>query len=408
MARIAWLVPSLISGSGGHRTILAYAKALELAGHQCLLYLENAPPLGLSPFAHVKQLFGYSFDRIIIGWNSLKPADAFVATIWYSADIVARLPFDCQRFYLVQDWEALFNPVGDTYIFAENSYLLGLKHITVGSWLAHELKNRFNVDASAVQFGADSRNYFRSNPQPISTKSSVCFIYQPDKPRRCAQLGLEALRLLKTSFPEVELHLYGSQYKPDSSYKTDYFHHGLLDLKGCNTLYNQCQVGLCLSASNPSRIPFEMMAAGLPVVELWRANNLYDLPQEAVLLSEQTPLSIAGSLLKLLNDPQGMRQMSDAGVAFMSERDQLQEGLMFVRAIECGLSKRGAIQESSLNMIYCRLPHRQFPSDLARIQIPAHSTLSRRSQILRRLPLWLQPVAKNLARKLIAVRANLR
>lgn len=408
MAHIAWLVPSLISGSGGHRTILMYARALEDAGHQCCIYLEAPPPLGVSAPAYIQQLFGYRFSSVVVGWHAPKPADAYVATIWYSADIVAKLPFDCHRFYLVQDWEALFNPVGDTYIFAENSYLLGLHHITVGSWLASELRNRFGVPAQIVPFGADSKIYRRLPVSDnASNKPAVCFIYQPDKPRRCAQLGLEALRLLKLAVPDVQLHFYGSEHKPVSGYDIDYIHHGLLNLEDCNKLYNSCQVGLCLSASNPSRIPFEMMAAGLPVVELWRTNNLYDLPDEAVLLSEQTPTAIAGSLIQLLQNPDTLRRMSDAGTAYMRNRDQAREGIAFAAAIESTLKQVACTTKSNFSLAYQQPAQQQYPSELNTLQMPVLQALPRRSRLLRKLPARLQPIAKRLALKLKQIRLKI-
>jgi hypothetical protein len=45
-----------------------------------------------------------------------------------------------------------------------------------------------------------------------------------------------------------------------------------------------------------------MMNAGLPVVEVWRENNLYDFNEEAMLLCKQTPESIAAGIMKILND----------------------------------------------------------------------------------------------------------
>ena len=57
-----------------------------------------------------------------------------------------------------------------------------------------------------------------------------------------------------------------------------------------------------MSASNPSRIPFEMMASGLPVVELYRENNLYDFPNDGCLLADSTPEAIANALLTILDD----------------------------------------------------------------------------------------------------------
>ncbi len=72
-----------------------------------------------------------------------------------------------------------------------------------------------------------------------------------------------------------------------------------------------------MSASNPSRIPFEMMAAGLPVVDIYRENNLYDDPEGGVLLADSTPESIASAILKILDDNEIQNEMSKFGVEFM-------------------------------------------------------------------------------------------
>ena len=93
---------------------------------------------------------------------------------------------------------------------------------------------------------------------------------------------------------------------------------GIISIEECNDLYNKCKVGLCMSASNPSRIPFEMMAAGLPVVELYRENNLYDFPDDGVLLADSTPESIATSILKIIDDESLQKSMSDAGIKYMN------------------------------------------------------------------------------------------
>ena len=63
------------------------------------------------------------------------------------------------------------------------------------------------------------------------------------------------------------------------------------------------------------------MAAGLPVVELYMENNLYDMPQEAVLLAHYTPESIAEAIIRILDDPNLQRKMSAAGMEYMRDKD---------------------------------------------------------------------------------------
>lgn len=125
-----------------------------------------------------------------------------IATIWYSAPFVASLPFDCKKLYFVQDYEAYFNPVGDSYLMAENSYSYGLTPITIGRWLRHKLKSDFSIDAFHFEFGVNNKIYNRI--KTIPKQKAVCFIYQPDKPRRCSRIGIEALGIVKHNMPDVK------------------------------------------------------------------------------------------------------------------------------------------------------------------------------------------------------------
>jgi len=330
MSSIAWFIPRLIEGSGGHRTMLQHAHALEKAGHHCQLYVEDAGDQARAAEI-VEKLFGYHFLSVRFGWEDVQPADMAMATIWYSAALVRDLPFPCAKAYLVQDYEAMFNPMGDAFLMAENSYRYGLIPITIGRWLKHELLTRFNVPAYHFDFGADSAIY---RPLPEASRElAICFIYQPDKPRRCSRIGIEALGIVKHYRPDVKIYLYGSPVSEKGNIWFEHEHLGLLKLPECNALYNRCALGLCLSASNPSRIPFEMMASGLPVVEFWRENNLYDLPPSAASLSDQTPESLAENLLRLLADPEERARMSQAGVAYMASRPLSGETQQFLAIV---------------------------------------------------------------------------
>ncbi|WP_156814482.1 glycosyltransferase family protein [Burkholderia lata] len=332
MKTVAWLVPSLIEGSGGHRTILQNAEYLQAHGYRTVIYLENNDGMGArtSPSDHVWNIFGYRFADVRVGWGEIEPCDIVFATVWYSAKVVRDLRFACRKLYFVQDWEAAFNPMGDTYLMAENSYRYGLSPVTIGRWLRHELNERFSIQGAHFDFCADTSIY-----RPLSNvekELAICFICQPEKPRRGANLGIETLGIVKHVMPDVKIYLYGSRARTNVWFEhTDL---GLLDLHECNALYNRSAVGFCISSSNPSRIPFEMMAAGLPVVELHRENTLYDLPENASLLCDQNPESLAEGLLTLLRDAPRRAEMGRAASAFMVDRP-LEMGMrQFLQAVQ--------------------------------------------------------------------------
>jgi len=317
MTTIAWVIPGLLEGSGGHRTILQHADYLQQQGHRCVLYVEDNGAISESSLRKtIRQMFGFDFEDVHLGWLDVKPADMVFATIWYSARFVRDLPFKTIRCYFVQDFEAQFNPMGDAYLMAENSYRYGLHPITIGRWLTAMLGNEFKVESTYFDFCADVGVYRRL--PDLQREKAVCFIYQPEKFRRCPELGIEALGIVKHFMPDVKIYLYGSR----SSGRVWFEHEnlGLLSLEECNRLYNRCTVGLCISSTNPSRIPFEMMAAGLPVVEVYRDNTLYDFPEEAILLCEQTPESLAKGLMERLSNQSESEVAGQAGARFMQER----------------------------------------------------------------------------------------
>ena len=262
--RAAWVLPSLIEGSGGHRTILQNVQYLIRKGYECDVYVEDKGEVKNSEELRrqAETLFGKHDCRFILGYDIQGEYDIIFATAWFTAKVVRDCNSSAVKAYFIQDFEALFNPMGDGYILACNSYGYGLKPVTIGRWLSHKMQTEYRTPSRYFDFCADRRIY---RPLPEAKKEhAICFVYQPDKPRRCSVLGIEALGIVKFLRPDVKIYLYGSNIKGNVWFEHENL--GIIPLEKCNALYNKCEVGLCISSSNPSRIPFEMMAAGLPVI----------------------------------------------------------------------------------------------------------------------------------------------
>ena len=332
MRKAAWLLPALLEGSGGHRTMFQNIKVLEDNGYINDVYIEDQGQI--SNNAELKKqaerLFNAKDCNLYLGFENIpSDYDVIFATVWFSAKIVRDINTTAKKVYFIQDFEALFNPMGDGYLMALNSYCYGLHPVTIGHWLAHKMESEFNTPAQCFDFCADSRIY---KPLGVKRENAVCFVFQPDKPRRCSVIGLEALGIIKYLRPDVKIYLYGSRMM-----KNVWFEHenlGIISLEKCNELYNKCSVGLCISSSNPSRIPFEMMAAGLPVVDLHMENNLYDMPEGGVLLAHYTPESIAEAVIRLLDDDEKRKKMSLFGIEYMKYKDITDGYSQFYEAIE--------------------------------------------------------------------------
>jgi glycosyltransferase involved in cell wall biosynthesis len=335
--KVAWLVPNLLEGSGGHRTMFQNMQALIDCGYQVDAYIEYPKPAEAirprdveSVRRTVHDYFGATEAGIRLTYDVREPYDVVFASVWHSAKVVSDLKQPCKKAYFVQDFEACFMPMGDGYLIAENSYRLGLTPVTIGRWLAAKMREDFSQPAAYFDFCADKSVYF---PDPaVKRKKAVCFVFQPEKPRRCVTIGVEALGIVKHHAPDTEIILYGSNDKAGLWF--EHTHMGLLPLEKCNELYNRCAVGFCISSSNPSRVPFEMMAAGLPVVDLYRENNFYDLPEDGVLLADQTPEALAKAILTILEEDDRREAMSQAAVQFMRDRDLSVGYRQFVAAVD--------------------------------------------------------------------------
>jgi O-antigen biosynthesis protein len=330
--KIAWFIPYPTEGSGGHRTIFQNLQALVDNGYECHAYIEdNGAGFSSEELRTIIEgYFGKIDAQFFLGYDLKVNYDLIFATAWFTAKNVRDANQNCIKAYFIQDFEAYFNPMGDGYLLAENSYRYGLLPVTIGKWLSHKMKNEFNTPSNYFDFCADNKIYKKING--IKKEKAICFIHQPEKPRRCSIIGIEALGIVKHIIPDVKIYLYGS--KSNSHVWFEHENLELINIEQCNELYNKCAVGLCISSSNPSRIPFEMMAAGLPVVDIYKDNNLYDMPDGGVILADQTPESIAKALIDILQDEEKQQKMSQYGLEFMNGKSLDYGFKQFVEAVD--------------------------------------------------------------------------
>lgn len=327
--RIAWVMPHPGKGSGGHRTIIQNVNALIKAGYECDIYVEE-DYLSTNEIIEEKINSYYEFCGAYsyVGIVFRQEYDLVFATGWTTIDFVKNL--DCpKKAYFIQDFEPWFLPMGDNYIKTENSYRLGYSPITIGKWLSHKMINEYGLKSQYFDFCADLNVY--KELKNIEKEDAICYIFQPEKPRRCDEIGLKALKIVKTLRPNTTIYLYGSNTKKAVDFEVERL--GIIPIEKCNELYNKCKLGFCISASNPSRIPFEMMAAGLPVVEIYKENNLYDFPEGGVKLAEPSPEAIATAILDLLDNETELKKMSKVGKNYMKDYP-LEKGFeQFIKAV---------------------------------------------------------------------------
>ena len=357
----AWYVPAPIRGGGGYRTILQNATALSRRGCQTDFYI--IPPAGkVIDLAEIDEncrgWFGMTPNRWLVAGIDEESRSFSVATSWDTVEYLVASGFDVPGFYFVQDYEPWFFSLDSNFLAAENTYRYGLRVVAIGKWLAGKIDREYGGVLGYTDFGVGPSYYSgnlgcRENSKPAS-EHAVCAIYQPEKGRRVAPLLAEAIRVALELDPSLTFYLYGSDTPvPISDHRVVSL--GLISTDECRELYWRCKCGVSLSISNPSRIPFEMMACGLPVIDLYRENNLFDFKDGSLLLARPDAASLATAIVSLAADKERQDVLRKGGFDLVAGRTVLSESDCFADLVCSGVELDG-FDGASIRQTYTCAP----------------------------------------------------
>jgi glycosyltransferase involved in cell wall biosynthesis len=126
-------------------------------------------------------------------------------------------------------------------------------------------------------------------------------------------LGVAALAELHRRRPDVRIVLFGQDERLRLPF--DHEHRGIVAPEELARLYREATVGICLSLTNYSLIPQEMLACGLPCVELAGGSTEAELGSDGgVELAEPNPVRIADAVGRLLGDRDLWERRSSRGL----------------------------------------------------------------------------------------------
>jgi O-antigen biosynthesis protein len=340
---VAVVIPPFARGSGGHNSIFQMLLRLERMGHTCSIWV--ADPLGrhagerpavlrrriVEEFAPVRAPVFKGFDE----WYG---ADVVVATGWETTYPVMLLE-DCRaRAYLVHDHEPEFFATSAESLWAERTYSFDLFPISGSTWLRDLLEERYGRRGTWFRFGVDHDVY---RPLPVERRHDTILFYSRDvTPRRAVPLGLLALDELWRRRQDVRIVLFGDDKPTDTTFP--YEHLGIAGTHELARRFNEATVGVVLSLTNYSLIPQEMMACGLPCVDLAgrcpEAVFGRDGPAE---LAEPDPIALADAIEALLDDERRWLRRSQAGLEFAADASWDQAA----RQVEQGLRQALRVRE---------------------------------------------------------------
>jgi hypothetical protein len=316
---VAFVVPSFRRVSGGHTTISQAVRALEARGVRCSIWLldDDARSAGSDEalVERFQQAFGGIRGAVHAGFSGWTGTDVLVATAWQTVPQALRLPRVKARAYFVQDHEAEFYATSAEREWATWTYRQGLHPIVASPWLADVLARDYGTQSTTFDIGVDHATY---RPRDVERDGDLVLFYaRASTPRRGVPLGLAALEELHRRRPGTRIALFGEAQRIRTPFPHE--HLGVLGRAELAERYARAGAGLVLSLTNPSLIPHEMLACGLPCVDLASESSTAAFgPGTPVLLAPPTPPGLAEGLARLLDDPEERARRSREGLAVVA------------------------------------------------------------------------------------------
>ena len=319
---IHWVVPDFRAGSGGHMTIFRMVRHLELFGHKTTIWIEDpifhdtahdAWETIVKYFQCVQAEVRFVTDEIYE-----TSGDVVVATGWNTAWRVNGLKGFAARMYFVQDHEPEFYPTGAASNLARLTYDFDFGCICASPWLETLMSERYGRWAQSFYLAYQPEQYRIMPPEEdYSGPLRIAVYSRAHTDRRCVQLALAALQQLAKTRDDFEVHLFGQDDLMFAEAPFTAFNHGVLNAEELATLYNNCDMGICFSGTNYSLVPQEMMACGLPLIELDTESTRAIFPKSVVTLAGPAPVDIAKEIAALMDAPTKRSKQRDAALKWV-------------------------------------------------------------------------------------------
>jgi glycosyltransferase involved in cell wall biosynthesis len=324
-------------GSGGHTTIFRLVRELEQRGHRCSIHLFDASGQetrsGGELRDEVRERFVQLDAPVFRDLERFSGADVAIATEWRTAFPLRDLPGCREKVYLVQDDEPQFYATSSQSIWAEESYRMGYRCIAYTPWMADILRERWGLEAHYFECGTDT-DVYEFAAEAGREAGLVALYARWETQRRAVELALAGLATLSERRPDLRVVAFGSGIGVTAPFPLE--DRGVQPPRELARLYRQASVGVVFSLTTHSLVAHEMMAAGLPVVELEGENvtSALGASGELVELADRTPDSIASAIERILGDRELAAARAVRARKFVEERtwrragDQVEAALL--------------------------------------------------------------------------------
>ncbi|GAH78739.1 unnamed protein product, partial [marine sediment metagenome] len=238
-------------------------------------------------------------------------ADIVVATWWATAYYVSRYSKSKgEKFYFIQHYEIWGGPEEKV----TNTYKLGLHNFVHSTWLKNILQDKVGAKIEAVIPHAPDREQFY--PEDMERNNDTIRVLIPYRRAKWKGIedGIKAFEIAREKYPDIQLVMFGPLRGEDIPKYVEFHQRPSNDR--LRKIYNSCDIFLfpshCEGFGTP---PMEAMTCKCAVVATAVGGIPdYTIPGETALLSPpRSPQLLAENLIKLIEDRELLRRISEAG-----------------------------------------------------------------------------------------------
>jgi len=304
---VHWIIPDFGHGGGGHANIFKLAAELQRRGHPQHIWIDQATLHGSEAALRLDAMRWYDFFGEIgfLSQDDQPEGDVVVATSWQSAQRVRHLDRFRRRFYFVQDYEPWFYPQGTQALQADATYCTDFDFFCGSPWLASKIADEVGAWTTHFLLVPDSSVYSRVHEERQNKPLRIVAYAREHTTRRCVDLLQSALTELACRGVAFQLYAFGISPHTAGAWRNLGVPVQAVEQATPVELaeqYHKSDLGIALSSTNYSQVPPEMMACGLPVVDLDLEATSHTYPAGAVTLAKPDATSLADQIEGLLGD----------------------------------------------------------------------------------------------------------
>lgn len=347
---IAFVITRMVRFHGGQTSVLRLGTQLAGLGMNVKYLVYKPQSIKEMEVCASSNLSGYKGDCVRYE-EYLREAEEsgegpglVCATSWDTVSKVKAFK-NAYKMYFVQDYEPYFYEFGEEFLMAKDTYLQGLHMVSLGEWNRRMILKECAQEGAAgelkidaVSFPCEKSEYVRGERDyaayPGKKKLTLAVyvkFYGKRLPNLIPFMLQNTAKTLKEHGIETEVLYFGEAKTFKAAGGRNLGH---LSREELAELYRRADFGMVASMSNISLVPYEMHAAGLPVIEFGDGTYKDFFTGGSAVLTRIGETDIAGKLLEVMKNPEELARMQKAADETMKDLSWERTGREFYEIIQ--------------------------------------------------------------------------